>query len=43
MDTTHPKIRPIHPFGPPVGQWKPGANVAETFRRVVEQQKVPAK
>jgi hypothetical protein len=32
------KIKPIHPFGPPVGQWKPGANVAETFKRVLEQQ-----
>jgi hypothetical protein len=33
------KIRPIHPFGPPVGKWKSHGTVAETIARIKAEQK----
>ena len=36
------KIRPIHPFGPPVGKWKSHGTVAETFARIKAEQKKAA-
>src|SRR5690348_2404389 len=31
-------IKPIHPYGPPVGKWKSHGTVAETFARIRREQ-----
>ena len=37
-----PTIKPIHPFGPPVGKWKSHGTVADTFARVRREQQQAA-